>query len=428
MTLRNAFGVFLLLATNFSLVARAQRPVPPKVATPAANKEAVHIVPAGTLFYLSLKTPVSTTTSNLYQEVTAEFERSLRCPAGVVIPVGALMQGRIEKLIPSSSPTDRAKLLLVFNTLELPGQFPIRVVGHVKEVDNARESVVANGTIVGILASELPVTLLNSAVRKIGKATSGGADQSPQSRGTLLGSSDTSIDYGVRTEFSFLLDKPLRVSGTYQPEFAQQIPAALKETVVRILGNSPNRVVSKKGTLGGAVNLVLIGSQEEIRAAFMKARWTEAKEEKGGALWKTFEAVINGRGYDAAPMSTLYLFGRSEDMAFEKMLNTFAMRHHLRIWKAPGIASDGREIWLVAADHDNGIDIHPGVISHATDPHVDAEREKVGADLGMTGLVKAEELVTPPHPLHAGFTATGGAWETDGKVLVIDLKAQYGKP
>jgi LssY C-terminus len=418
---------FFLMALSPIVPGQTSPPAPvnpPRDASKAAQNASTHTVPAGTVLYLQLKTPVSTTSSHLEGKVEAEVDRSVRGSGGVEIPLGAVVSGRIAKLIPSSSPTDRAKLLLRFNSLEVAGQPAIPLVGHVTGIDNARESVLTDGTIVGVLASELPVTLLNSAIGKLGKTNSANSQPSQQSGGTMLGAADTSITYPAGTEFFLVLDKPLTVTGTFPSEFAQQIPAALKETILELLAHSPKRVASKKGTVGGVVNLVLIGNQQEIRTAFGKAGWTHAEEEKGTPLWKTLQAVIVGKGYDAAPMSTLYVYGRPQDMAFEKMLNTFANRHHLRIWKAPVKSPQGRDVWLVAADHDNGIDIHPGVVSHATDPHVDDEREKVGADLGMTGFVTAEELLTPPNPLHSGQTATGGAWETDGRVLVIDLKPQ----
>ncbi len=411
----------LIAAFSSSLIGQAQAPPVAKPQSAASvQNSSLHTVPAGTVLYLRLKTPVSTTGSRLQQVVKAEVERSVRGPGGVAIPLGAVVSGRIAKLIPSSSPTDRAKLLLHFDSLQVPGEPAIALSGHVSGVDNAREHVRPDGTIVGVLASELPVTLLNSAMQKLGKADSG---QTQQSGGSARGAPNTAISYPAGTEFFLTLDKPLAVVGNFPPEFTRQIPAVLKQTVLELLAHSPKRVASKKGTLGGVVNLVLIGSEQEIRTAFAKAGWTHADEEKGTPLWKTLQAVIVGKGYEAAPMSTLYVYGRPQDMAFEKMLNTFANRHHLRIWKAPATTAGGRQIWLVAADHDNGIDIHPGVISHATNPHVDEERAKVGADLGMTGLVAAEELVMPPHPLHSGHTATGGAWETDGKILVINLKS-----
>jgi LssY C-terminus len=385
----------------------------------------VHTVPAKTEIFLRLKTPVSSTSSHLNEAVEAEVERAVEVSGEVAIPFGAVVSGRISRLIPSSSPTDRARVLLDFNSLKLPGQAAIPLACHVSEVDNAREKVLADGAIQGILASELPVTLLNSAIAKMEKKT-GGAQQTQQSGGTWFGSSDTSINYLAGTEFSVVLDKPLEVAGRFKPEFAGQVPAALKESVMQMLAQAPRRVKSKKGNEGGPANLVLIGSRQEISAAFEKADWTSAQDQDANSLWKTFEAVIKGKGYDAAPMSTLYMYGRPEDMAFEKMLNTFTHRHHLRIWRAPATAPDGRQIWLVAADHDNGFDVRPGVISHSVDPLVDLERAKVGADLGMTGLVAAEELVGVSNPARSGLTATGGKWESDGRLLVVDLKPQSG--
>ena len=108
-----------------------------------------------------------------------------------------------------------------------------------------------------------------------------------------------------------------------------------------------------------------------------------------------------------------------EDLAFEKMLDTFMKRHHLRLWRTFATAPDGREIWLGASTHDIGLDVHFGVVSHAIDPDLDAERAKVGADLIAGGLVAAERLVSRPNPLSEGKTATGGTWKTDGQLLVI---------
>lgn len=425
-------GVLLLLLPGAAGLAKGQASQSSGQETAASSSTAsgsvpTYTIPSGTEIFLRLKTAVSTTSSHLNDPVEAVTERSIEINGGVAIPVGAVISGRVTRLIPSSSPTDRAKLLMQFVTLKLPGQSGIPVVCHVNDIDNAREKVLADGTIQGLLASELPVTLLNSAIQKV-QNRSGGTQQTQQSGGTWFGNPDTSIDYAAGTEFSVVLDKPLTVSGDFKPEFAGVVPANLKETIMQLLAGAPRRVKNKKGGEGGPTNLVLIGSKQEITAAFEKAGWTVAQDENANSLWKTFEAVIKGAGYDAAPMSTLYMYGRPEDMAFEKMLNTFTHRHHLRIWKAPATSPDGRQIWLVVADHDNGFDIRPGVISHAVDPHVDLERAKVGADLGMTGMIAAEELVSVSNPARSGVTATGGKWESDGRILVVDFKLLSGAP
>jgi hypothetical protein len=393
----------------------------------AAQAVQVDRVPVKTELFLRLKTPVSTTSSHLNEAVGAEVERAVEINGEIVIPVGAMVRGRIARLIPSSSPNDRAAILLEFNSLTLPGRSAIPLSCRVRDVDNAREKVLPDGVIQGLLPSELPVTLLNSAIEKMQKKN-GGAQPAPRSGGTWFGNPDTSINYPAGTELSVVLDESLEISGRFEPEFARQIPGTLKDSVMQLLAQAPRRVKSKKGSSGGPANLVLIGSLQEIKQAFEKAGWTAAHDRDANSLWQTFEAVIKGKGYDAAPMSTLYMYGRPEDIAFEKMLNTFTHRHHLRVWKTPELAPDGRQMWLVAADHDNGFDVRPGVISHTVDPNVDLERAKVGADLGMTGLVSAEELVSVSNPAQAGLTATGGKWESDGRLLVVDFKAPTGTP
>jgi len=80
-----------------------------------------------------------------------------------------------------------------------------------------------------------------------------------------------------------------------------------------------------------------------------------------------------------------------------------------------------REIWLGAATHDIGLDIHPGALWHAIDPNLDLERAKVGADLVLSGHVAGEALLTRPNPFTEGLTATGAPWRTNGRLLAIQL-------
>ena len=140
------------------------------------------------------------------------------------------------------------------------------------------------------------------------------------------------------------------------------------------------------------------------------------------SVYKIVRAMGGDQGYEAAPVSDLHLYGRVQDLAMEKMLNTFTKRHHLRLWRSPIKTAEGREIWVGAATHDIGMDIRLGVVSHAIDTDLDDERSKVGADLVATGRVITTQLVTRPDPLSEGKTATGGTWKTDGKLIAIELK------
>jgi hypothetical protein len=383
----------------------------------AAAKPGDQSLPAGCALYLRLEASVSTTASHLHDVVKARIIREVESADGVLIPLGAEVQGRIEKLIPSSSPSDRARLLIRFNELIIPGEPAVSLAGHISEVDNAREEVLQDGTISGVLASELPLTNLEDAMGKLG----GQGGELSELEQKAFGKSDTSINYGAGTDLTLVLDKPLTLAEVPPIGSFNQLPQGVPDAVAHMLQGAPQRASGKDGKPGDPLNPVVIGSSAEIQDVFNKAGWGEAERKTGKSVWDTVRAVAGDQGFGRAPVSDLYLFGHREDLAFEKTLNTFLKRHHLRLWRTAATTPDGREIWLGAATHDTGLDVHLGVVSHAIDPDLDAERAKVGADLRVTGRVTAEELVTRPDPLSQGFTATGGTWKTDGRLLVIDL-------
>jgi len=382
-------------------------------------------LPAGTLLYLRLENAVSTKSSHLKAPVSARVVREVRSQTAngaVRIPVGTVVRGIIDKVIPSSSPTDRAKLRLKFTQLELPGGPPVPIVGRVSEVENARESVLPDGSILGVLASELPVKMIEDAIEKVKKTNPGVGEEAQKASEMTLGKGDTSIEYPAGTDLAFTLEQPLTVNRTFPPATSDELTAAATEAIARLLEDAPQRSRGKDGKPADPLNLIFIGAVEQVRKAFAAAGWVEAEKLTGKSLFETVRAVVVNRGYGSAPVSQLYLYGRPEDLAFQKMLNTFAKRHHLRIWKSPTATSDGREVWLSAATHDTGFDVRPGVVSHAIDPEIDKERDKVAADLIMTGSVASARLVTRASPLSEGLTATGAPWKTDGRLFALELK------
>lgn len=393
-----------------------------------AGKPEGSALPAGTKIYVRLETPASTKSSHLHGPVTARVVREAQTSGGAALPLGAVVRGEIYKLIPSSTPTDRARLLLRFTRLEIPGEAPLDFSGRLVEVENARETVLPNGTIQGLLASELPLALIEKATARLGKSGATGNSDIEKTREKFLGRSDTSIEYPAGTDLQLVLEKPLEVRRVFPALVADVLQSELLSTVARLLEDAPNRAESKDGTPGDPLNLVVVGSQEEIRGAFEKSGWLEPAKATGESIWEAARAVIGESGYGKAPVSDLYLFGRPEDLAFAKMFNTVAKRHHLRLWRTPVRTPDGREIWLGAATHDTGYDIRPGVISHAIDADLDDERAKVGADLIVSGDVTAEQLLTRANPLTEGLTATGASWKTDGRLLGIVLRPSAVTP
>jgi len=383
-----------------------------------SRADAPFTLASGTKLYVRLETAVSTKTSHLNQAVTARVVREVTSDQGVLVPMGAEVTGKIEKLIPTSDPTDHARLLIHFTQLVIPRQPALNLTAHLTEVENARETVLQDGTIQGVLEKNAAVGRMDGLLDKLG---SPGSEMEKVS-GKALGKADTSIDYAAGTDLDLTLDQPLTVGSISSPAAAAEISPALAEAVQKLLVEAPNRAESKANKPGDPLNLVIVGNSEQILSAFKQAGWSEAKKLGTRSAIGTVRAMASDEGYGQAPVSQLYLFDRAEDLALEKMLNTFMKRHHLRLWRTTVTTADGREIWLGASTHDNGLDVHLGVVSHAIDPDLDAERGKVGADLIAGGLVAAERLVSRPNPLSEGKTATGGTWKTDGQLLLIELK------
>jgi len=388
---------------------------------PQAN--GANTVAGGTRLYIRLEAEVSTKTSHLNETVKARVVRQISGGPGVLVPIGAEVTGQITKLIPSSDPTDHARLLIHFTQLAIPGHPTLNLAAHLVDVENARETVLQDGTIQGILEKDAAVGRADGMLDKLGTPGS----EMEKVSGKAVGKFDTTIDYPAGTDMALTLDQPLTVNSTSPPAAAMKISPALADAVQKMLATAPSRAESKTRKPGDPLNLVVIGNSDQIMAAFKQAGWSEAKRLGARSAVGTVRAMASDEGYGQAPVSQLYLFGRAEDLAFEKMLNTFLKRHHLRLWRTTATTPDNREIWMGATTHDIGLDVHLGVISHAIDSDLDAERSKVGADLMAGGMVAAEQPVTRPNALSTGRTATGGTWKTDGQMLVIELKNSEGR-
>ncbi len=108
--------------------------------------------------------------------------------------------------------------------------------------------------------------------------------------------------------------------------------------------------------------------------------------------------------------------------AFQKQNNTFAQRHHLRIWHRPDTFDD-KEVWVCAATHDIAIDFSPEdrTFIHRIDPQIDRERAKVVNDLMFTGRVRGMSLVSRSDVPKDAYNATGDQLITDGRMAVLEF-------
>ena len=110
-------------------------------------------------------------------------------------------------------------------------------------------------------------------------------------------------------------------------------------------------------------------------------------------------------------------------MVFQKALNTISKRHHVRIWKQPGVLYEDREIWVAAATHDIGVAAHGKGTRwfHLIDPRADREREWVKNELLFAGAASGYALVERPDAPTRTKNATGDDLISDGRMLVLAL-------
>lgn len=192
-----------------------------------------------------------------------------------------------------------------------------------------------------------------------------------------------------------------------------------------LFANIPRRVSDEAGAPGDMVNFAIIGTEEQVTKAFANAGWVKVDKTKQDAIVHGLLATLAHESYTEMPMSTLFLFGRSQDLSFARAdpISVAAVRHHLRVWKSTEKVG-GRPLWVGSATHDNGFekDQRNGGVTHHIDPEIDKERDFIEQSFAAAGDLAAAAYVTPSDPLKEAHTATGGSFQSDGRIVVMDLR------
>src|SRR5258706_10328824 len=183
----------------------------------------------------------------------------------------------------------------------------------------------------------------------------------------------------------------------------------------------PKITHTQSGAEGDPLNLVFVGSKDQITHSFQQAGWLIPDPITLQTAEKIAVDSLAHRSYPTAPVSNLYVFGRVQDLAFEKPTNDVQKRGHIRLWKT-GTLIGGQLVWVGQASYDRGIELSGTnhLPTHHIAPTVDLERNAVGADLEKTGLVKEEEYGEFTHPILYARNGGGDYYESDGDMLVIN--------
>jgi hypothetical protein len=381
-------------------------------------------VPAGTELQIRLKSKVSTQDARVKDPVEAVVIAPVPVGGQFAIPGGAAVRGTVVKTTASTKPDERAALALSFSEIEIDGK-KLKLAAALAAIDNAREKLDDQGQINGILASETITGRLDSGISRVTDRYSGFGGFLNTVKSAVLKPADCNITYDVGTEMTLKLTSALSVAkaSTSGPE--SKVEAIADEAaLVEMVSEEPFQTVAENPPKPSDItNIMLIGTEEQVKAAFTDALWHIASSLNTMAKFETFRALAEDRGYHEAPVSVLLLDGKPPEFVFEKLNNTFEQRHHLRVWRRPATFG-GQTVWAVAATHDTGISFSEAnrTFIHKIDSQIDRERAKVVNDLIFAGHVQSLALVERAQVPQHGQNATGDNLETDAKIAVLALQ------
>jgi hypothetical protein len=378
--------------------------------------------PAGTVLDVRLKSAVSCS-SQSGQKVDAVVIAPVSVNGQIVIPSGVTITGKVKSAYAPKAADQRSKLQLEFTQLIDYKGIKVQISTKTLAVDNARESVDDTGQILGILESE---TLGSQMDRGIEQMADGPlaklAGLLKVAKGAVIRDVNPQIHYEPGVELRLTLTKEANLKGDFpSPDVALIEPA---DSLYEFVNKLPFQTFTPKPSKPSDItNIMYIGAKEKVQQIFTEAGWATAESLNAQSGLETVRAVVENRGYKEAPMSTLVLENKPPEMVYQKQLNTFAKRHHLRIFARPE-KFQGLDVWVCAATHDIGIAFSPEnrTFIHKIDSKIDVERAKVVSDLLHTGKVKALALVERPAVPKSSQNATGDKLETDGAMAVLQLQ------
>ncbi|MGA8598926.1 MAG: LssY C-terminal domain-containing protein [Bryobacteraceae bacterium] len=355
----------------------------------------------------------------------------------VLIPSGSRIYGSVQRVkrVGFGVIHERASLRLKFDYYQTPDgdQFPLDA--KLLSVDNAREQVKPDGTIQGILAARNPNGLINGfwyrpdfrLVYRSLIGLTGAADQlwlrfglGPIGAGAFLVIHCAMFRFPepeIRLVPGTDMELEARLSPEHLPSVAPATLAPVPDSLAHLVDEQPREVTRPDGRPApDLVNVVFVGSRDELTEAFLNAGWSTTDPSTLRASARVYSSFSAMQTYRSAPVSKLVYHGAEPDLVFQKSLNTVSKRHHVRIWSAGTF--EGKSVWLGAATHDTGVTFRASAVEfvHKIDPDIDTERSKIVDDLLFAGCSPSVGYLQPETP------ASGTGISTDERIAVLFLE------
>jgi len=379
----------------------------------------------GETLWVRLLEPVSPYSGKAGDKIHAMVIESPTCDGAEEIAAGTMVEGEVARVtkVGMGLLHETASLRVEFKSLQMQDGNKIAIASRLLEIDNAREKV-KDGTIHGVNATDTPQGRITNRLRHL-------PTWNPYSDLTLL-VYRTAFPMFPEPEIYLPRGSDLKLelaTGVSLPEgMADQTednrPDEIEKAVLEITAPElPVRTTTRNGQDADIVNVALLGSASQMDAAFHAAGWKNGDAMSTRSVLRQMHAFLSFKNYPSAPITTQLMDGQRVSQTWEKGLDSYAKREHLRVWGRNDVI-EGQTVWLGAMTRETGaaLSVRQHKFIHHIDVEMDDGRGIIVRDLRLAGCVAAVYYVQRPQMAHAAMNATGDAMRTDGSLAVVQLK------
>ena len=382
-------------------------------------------LPAGETIWVRLTAPISTFSAKVGDTVQGVVTQDVMCGDELVVPVGASISGKVQSVrkVGLGVRHETAALKFSFQEIAVTSDKSLSIVTSIVAVDNAREPV-SNGVIHGIRSTNTLQGTITSRLKYLP------ALNPYPDLGLLLFKAtfpifpEPEIYFPAGTDVQLKLETAVVSPPATVVEAESQGIDALDPAELRsLVAGLPQKSTTQNLIAADVVNIAFLGTAEQLQSAFQHAGWQTADPINRRSVSRNIYAFLQNSSYSHAPMRPFYLDGQAPNMNWEKSLNTYAQRDHLRVWEWQGSETTGT-IFVATATHDKsaGISWKRRQFVHHIDSNLDDERSKIIRDLRAAGCVRAVYLVPRSDLPHSGVNLIGDPITTDSAVAIVQLQ------
>jgi len=234
--------------------------------------------------------------------------------------------------------------------------------------------------------------------------------------------------------FTFFINVPGLAADHHELDYKALYPEeeftdfADPANLISALEQLPCCVVDAKAeNTGDPLNLVIIGEPDHLFYAFIRSGWDETEVVSLASGLKTTTSFFTGGAYRYSPVSSLYVYGRSQDIALQRIRSNIHERNHFRLWMTP-MSFEGQSVWIGQISRDIGVRFtRKTITTHKIDPDVDETREFLLENLAYHQMLAKFAYVGGSYTStmeEPGRNLTGDPYYTDGLRLVMWIASE----